>query len=177
MTQLRAKMSGYRYPIKSLGGDYMRAGLGMAVIALPLIGASSVPVVFVILVALFLMFLGFGLQTLSRHMTMITLEPDRLLVFGLRRKQIKWEEIVGVGLKYYSTKKDRGSGWMELTVKTPSSQTKIDSSLDGFNEIAAKVAGVAEENGTKIDEDSIENFAAIGVELRHGELDKDITST
>ena len=66
---------------------------------------------------------------------------------------------------------------MELTVKTPTNQTKIDSSLDGFNEIAAKVAGVAEENGTKIDEDSIENFAAIGVELRHSEFDKDITNT
>ena len=170
-------MSGYRYPIKSLRGDYIRAGLGMAVTALPLIGASSVPFVFVILVALFLMFLGFSLQTLSRHMTMIMLEPDKLMVFGPRRKRIKWEEIVGVGLKYYSTKKDRSSGWMELTVKTPSSQTKIDSSLDGFNEIAAKVAGAAEENGTKIDEDSIENFAALGIRLRHGEPDKDTTNS
>ena len=64
-------MNGYRYPVSALRGDYLRAGTGMVFSGLFLYGASSVPVMFVIVGSVFLLFAGFGVKTWSRHMTMI----------------------------------------------------------------------------------------------------------
>ena len=80
-------MDGYRYPITELRGDYFRAGAGMVFFGVLLIGASSIPFWFVVIGSIFLLFLGFGVQTWSRHMTLIQIEPDglRFMAFGAMR--------------------------------------------------------------------------------------------
>ena len=59
-------MNGHRYPVSALRGDYLRAGTGMVFSGLFLYGASSVPVMFVIVGSVFLLFAGFGVKTWSR---------------------------------------------------------------------------------------------------------------
>ena len=156
-------MQRYRYSLSSLRGDYVRAGLGMLFTGLMLIGAISIPVMFFIIATIFLLFVGFGFQTWLRHMTMVCIESDGINIYGIRRRKIFWENLNGTKLRFFSTKRDRDSGWMELTLLTSSGKFKIDSSIDGFNEIAESVAKNLDHRNIKIDATSVENFNAIGV--------------
>ena len=156
-------MQGYRYSLSSLRGDYVRAGLGMLFTGLMLIGAISVPVMFFIISTIFILFAGFGVQTWLRHLTMVCIETDGINIYGIRRRQISWENLKGTKLRFFSTKRDRDTGWMELTLLTSSGKFKIDSSIDGFNGIAKAVAKNLDGRNIKIDPTSVENFNAIGV--------------
>jgi hypothetical protein len=55
---------------------------------------------------------------------------------------------------------------MELTLLTNSRKIKIESTIDGFNEIAEAVARIVESKDIKIDETSVENFNAIGIQTK-----------
>ena len=159
-------MKEYRYPVSALRGDYLRALAGMLFTGLLLFGASSVPTVFVIVASIFLLFAGFGLQTWLRHMTMIGIEQDGMRIYGIRRRKITWQDLNGTKLKFFTMKRDRDSGWMELTLLTSRGKVKIDSSIDGFNEIAKSVAHAVESREIKIDETSVENFNAIDIQTK-----------
>ena len=159
-------MDGYRYPITELRGDYFRAGAGMVFFGVLLIGASSIPFWFVVIGSIFLLFLGFGVQTWSRHMTQIQIEPDGLRFYGLRRHEISWDDLTSAKLRFFTVKRDRDAGWMELTLFKGKAKTKIDSRLEGFNDIAAAVAKRVEEKGVVIDENSVENFNALGIQTK-----------
>lgn len=159
-------MTEHRYPVASLRGDYIRAGIGAVFMGLMLIGASSVPVMFVLVGAVFLMFVGFGIQTWSKHMTMIEFDAEGIRFFGLRRRIITWDELTGVKLRFFTIKKDRDSGWMELTLTYGSKKAKIESIIDGFQDICEVVAKAAEDKGITIDENSVENFNSMGIQTK-----------
>jgi len=156
-------MKGYRYPVSALRGNYLRAGAGMVFSGLFLYGAISIPVAFAIVGSIFLLFAGFGFKTWSQHMTMIQLDENGLQIFGLRRRQISWEELIGTKLRFFTVKRDRDAGWMELTLMTASSKFKIESDLVGFNDIAVAVVKAIEAKGIVIDENSVENFNSLGI--------------
>ncbi len=159
-------MKHYRYPSRNLRGDYARAGIGMLLTGAPMMQAGGVPVMMVALGGLFLMFLGFGIRTWTRHRTRIGIDEEALHVLGPRRRRIPWDELEGVTLKYFSTRRDRTGGWMELTLRGRAGGIKIDSSLERFDELAALIAGKARDRGVAIDETSRENFAALGIGAR-----------
>jgi hypothetical protein len=159
-------MKRYRYPTSALRGDYIRAGIGVLVTGGMLIGASAVPVMFVLIGAIFLLFLGFGLQTWSRHMSMFEIMPDGLMVYGLRRKKLAWSDLQGARLRFFTTKKDRDAGWMELTILSESGKTRIDSNIEGFKEILSAVAKQTESRGLPLDENSVENLRSLGIETK-----------
>ena len=159
-------MDRLRYPVSSLRGDYIRAALGMAFTGMMLIGASKVPVMFVIIGSIFLLFAGFGVQTLMRHITSIQLKEEGLVVFGFRNRKIKWSQVNGTKLRFFTVKKARDAGWMELILLTSSGKIKIDSSIDGFNKIAEAVAQAVERMDVKIDETSVENFNSLGIQTK-----------
>ena len=156
-------MDGYRYPISELRGDYIRAVAGMLFFGMFLFSASSVPVMFFIIGSIFLLFLGFAVQTWSRHSTVIRIEPHGLRFYGLRHREIAWDDLSSAKLRFFTVKRDRDAGWMELTLFKGKNKTKIDSRLEGFNDIAAAVANKIEEKGVTIDENSVENFNALGI--------------
>ena len=156
-------MDGYRYPISELRGDYIRAVAGMLFFGMFLFSASSVPVMFFIIGSIFLLFLGFAVQTWSRHSTVIRIEPHGLRFYSLRRREIAWDDLSSAKLRFFTVKRDRDAGWMELTLFKGKNKTKIDSRLEGFNDIAAAVANKIEEKGVTIDENSVENFNALGI--------------
>lgn len=157
-------MTGYRYPVAALRGDYIRAGIGTLFMGGLMVGAHAVPVMAVLVGGLFLVFLGFGLQTFARHMTMLDIEPEGLRIYGLRRRLLRWDELTGVRLRFFSVKRERSSGWMELTLTAKGGKQRIDSSLDGFSDIARAVAEAVEGKGITIDETSVENFRALGIQ-------------
>ncbi len=112
----------YRYPGTALRGDYIRAGAGIAICALPLIYAPPLGGVFVVFGGLIAMFAIYGLRAWARQMTVVDVTETVVSAAGPRiisgrlasRVTLAWDELSAVKLSYYSTKRERTDGWMNL---------------------------------------------------------------
>jgi len=162
-------MSGHRYAVSSLIFDYLRAGVGLAMTAGPLLFADPSATAAYVLAALALLFAIYGGRTVARQMTTIEHTAS-----GLQRQRpgyadLAWSELAGVSLRYYSTRRDRRKGWMQLRLRGAANQRiHIDSTLGGFEEIAVAAARAARARGIELDEATRGNLAALGATTASG---------
>lgn len=156
-----------RYPARSLYGDYLRALVGVVILGTPFFYAGGSPVVATILGSLLLLFVGFGVRTYIRQVTTISVTPEAIATIGPFGKRVAWDEINRVDLKYFSTRRERsakrGDGWMQLKVCGPQGCVQLDSYLQQFNDLAARVADAAFRNGAEMSDTTVENFTTLGV--------------
>ena len=97
-----------------------------------------------ILAAGFVLFALFLVRTALRHHTRYLLGPDTLCADGPAGAVVEWNRLDRLKLSYFSTKRDRSDGWMQLTVGSAGGRTvKIDSSLDGFHDVVERAAQAA----------------------------------
>ena len=163
----------HRYVASSLYGDYLRAAIGTVFLGTPLYFAAESPVVATILGCLLLLFVGFGVRTGLRHMTRIETTPDALVTIGPFGRAMPWSGIKKVELKYFSTQRNRtgGDGWIQLIVCDPAGCLKLESSLNGFDQLVAKIADAAFRNGAEMSELTVENLTMMGITLTFAEED------
>ncbi len=156
-----------RYPARSLYGDYIRAVIGVVILGTPFFYAGGSPVVATILGSLLLLFVGFGVRTYIRQVTTISVTPDAIATIGPFGKRVAWDSVNRVDLKYFSTRRERstnrGDGWMQIKICGPVGCLQVDSSLQQFNDLAAKVAEAAFRNGAEMSDTTVENFTTLGV--------------
>lgn len=162
-------MSGpMRYDRASLRGDYLRASIGAGFCAGAVILAGPVGWASYIFGAGGLLFLAFGGRTAIRHAQSYQLTEEGLRLAtnapGLRTPEIRWAELDRVKLRYFTTKRDRREGWMQLSLRAPGARFSIDSTLDGFFDILEATAAAAGANGLQLDRASLTNFLAMGIE-------------
>ncbi len=161
----------YRYPVESLKGDYFRAGSGLALCTLPLIFAPAFGGVFLVFGGLATMFAVYGLRAWARQMTVVDVTETVVSVAGPRiisgqitsRVSLAWDEVRAVKLSYYSTKRERADGWMNLKLKGAGECLIVGSDIDGFSAIAAKAAATAKANSVSLSEATVSNFAVLGI--------------
>lgn len=154
-----------RYPADALKADGLRAALGLAVTMGPLalVGFDAHPLVAVPLLAGAGLFAWLGLRTLARRGTVYRLTDEGLVMpHGFFMVMVRWDRITDVKLRYYSTKKDKSGGWMQLTIQAGRGRCSIESQLVGFDAIAARVAELVIERGIPVDEATKENFLSLG---------------
>lgn len=154
-------MSLHRYPPRALAGDYVRAGLGLAVTGGPLIFLRPATVVAVVLGAIAAIFALFALRTAIRHFTVVEVTADAIRAHGPTGKRLTWDEIDRVQLDYFSTRRESGDGWMQLKLGARRGRIRIDSTLGDFDRIAATVASAA--RGADMTETTRGNFQALGI--------------
>ena len=160
------------YPLTSLYGDYLRAAIGAACLGTPFYFSIGNPIAATIFGSMTLLFVVFGLRTLLRHLTVIEITPEAIAMIGPFGRRIAWNDVGKVDLKFYSTHRDRKSdGWLQLKVYGGGGCLKLESSLRGFDDIAARVATAAFGNGAEMTESTIENFTAMGVTVDFPEED------
>ncbi len=155
----------HRYPLRSLIRDYVRAASGFLIAAVPLTVGQPSGIFFVLLVALALLFFGYGMRTLGLQLTAYELRPDSILCHGPRRRAHDWDKVSAMRLRYYSTARDKNQrdlkhGWLELTIVSPTGKTRIDSEVEGFDAILEAAAGAADTHDVTMDETTLENFKA-----------------
>ncbi len=155
----------HRYPSAALLADYARAGAGMALTLGPLAMFNAAPVMVYILGGLGALFGAFGLRTFLRHMTYVEVSPEEIRMLGPARRALRWRRLDGVRLKYYATRRDRQRGWMQLKLKGDGRVLTIDSSIDGFADIAAHALVAARAGQLALDDDTRANLAALGLAL------------
>ena len=163
-------MSPYRYPRRVIVGDYLRTALGLVCTVVPLIAAEGQPVATVIFGGLTALFAVFGARTVVRQATRIALTEagiERLAIstFGLGRVTVPWERIADVKVRYFSTRRDRERGWMQLAVLSGAGRITVDSTLDGFDDIAQRAALAARANGVALSGATLDNLAALGLRI------------
>ncbi len=159
------------YPTRALVGDYLRAGIGVILTAGPLAAVPSDSASIWVFLPLTGLFALFGLRTAWRHASRVELADDRISLFGPGRANLAWEKLAAVKLSYYSTTTDRQGGWMQLTLKAVGGGTiRLDSTLDGFVDIARRAARAAMDNGIGLSPTTASNFRALGIPVEmHGE--------
>lgn len=157
-------MSRHRYPLQTLLKDDVKAALGLGVSATPLFFVGSISVIiFFIFFALTLLFLVFGLRTALRHMTVIEISDVGVQNSGPLGATIAWEDLRDVKLRYYSTRRDRERGWMDLRLKGRRHTLRIESAIEGFEHIVRRTTDFAPHHGIELSAPTRANLKAMGL--------------
>ena len=157
-------MTQHLYPPSALVGDYVRGGTGFALMVLPLALLELNVVVAVVFACLALMFALHLLRTVQRQVTVVEAGADGIVARGPLGTAIRWDRLAGMRLKYFSTRRDRQQGWMTLTLRGEGRKLSLESSLTGFDAIAERSAAVARTNGVELDETTLNNLSALGID-------------
>lgn len=162
-------MSIYRYSRDSLTGDYVRAAGGFALTAGPALAIPIDSAAQLILVPLAVLFLAFAFRTWQRSVVQIRLSPDGIFLDAPWRVALAWRNLRAVRVSYYSTRSDRSSGWMQVTLKgtggAEGGTIRIDSALEGFDEVMRHVAAAARAGGIRVSETTRANLGALGIHV------------
>ena len=162
----RLSSTDLRYPRETLWADYIRAGAGAILCGLPLLLVEVNRWLAVILAAGFILFGAFFVRTALRQRTHYLLGPDSLCADGPAGTLVEWSRLDRMKLSYFSTKRDRTGGWMQLTVGSAGARTvKVDSSLDGFHDVVERAAQAARETGLTLSEATRANLRAMGISV------------
>lgn len=156
-------MSRHRYRGRVLSGDYLRAGAGLAFTAGPVLLLEPAPVVATILSAFAVLFGVFALHTGLRHLTVIEITDEGIAVRGPLPCRIPWREVTRLKLDYFSTGRERQRGWMQLKVGGGFRRIRVDSTIDGFKEMATAIAGFAMDYEIPLANAAVANFHALGI--------------
>ena len=155
-----------RYPRQTLWADYIRAGIGAVLCGLPLLLVDVNLWVALILGAGFVLFALFFARTALRQHTRYVLGPDTLCADGPAGTLVEWSRLDRMKLSYFSTKRDRSDGWMQLTVGSAGGRTvKVDSALDGFYDIVERAARAAEAGGLELSQATRVNLHSMGISV------------
>lgn len=153
-------MSVHRYPLTALIGDYSRSAAGIAVSLVPFAVAPSRPLVTWLFGGLLIVFVLYALRTAVRHFTHVHL-ADEGIAATLPARRVAWQDLEGMRLRYYATRRNRAKGAFELVVAGAGRRIVVDSSISGFHVIAGRAAAAAERRGLALDETTRDNLAAL----------------
>jgi hypothetical protein len=164
-------MQHHRYPATTLIPDYLRVGFGLAVTAGPLLALDLAPAVALLLAALAALFAWFGLRTGLRQLSWVELSPGGIALGGPLRRRLPWQQVRRLQLAYYAPRRARQDGWLQLTLRGPArASIRIDSTLDGFDEVLRRATAAANANQLALDPITEANLAALGIAASAGEV-------
>ncbi|MCG8689900.1 MAG: hypothetical protein MI806_01705 [Minwuiales bacterium] len=158
-------MSVHYYDPKALTGDYVRAGIGFALTAGPLLFVDLNSIMVYLLGGLALLFAVFGVRTAQRQVTKLELADEGVRSVGPAGTAIRWDELERVELRFFSTQRARREGWMQLKLKGGGRVIRVDSTISDFTNIARVAAMKAIAAGIPLDRYSVSNFQALNVDL------------
>ncbi len=157
-----------RYDTRSIAADYARAAFGAVACLAPPVLVDVAAVLAWILVAVGTLFVAFGLRTLLRHLTHYELSREGVRATGPLGVTVSWKGLTAINLAYFQTRPRRKiiarspGGWMELTLREGRRAIRVDSSLEGFDDIVGEAARIARKRGLTLNPVTLANLAAMG---------------
>jgi hypothetical protein len=155
----------HAYPASAMVGDYLRAAAGLVPVGILFATLPVGAVAAGVLGSFAAIFGAFGLRTALRHGTSVEMTDTELRARGLRRSTIHWDELDHMRLAYYSTRRDRRSGWMQLDLRAGGARVRLDSRIDGFDQVVHRAAAVAAARGLPLNEATWSNLQALGIHV------------
>jgi len=105
-------------------------------------------------------FAWYGALTAMRTRMRILVSTDGLKELPSGRL-LPWREVLGLQLVYYSTRRDREDGWMELTLRAQARTWRVDSRLNDFQEFVRLVLRGTVDNQLELDPTTAHNLKAL----------------
>jgi hypothetical protein len=178
-----------RYPREALAADYLRAGGGLA--AGGLLAASGPGTLGILLSgALLLLFGAYGLRTFRQQRLRLRLSAQGVTIAGWRAASLPWDRLRVLSLRYYASGRQRRrgparagikdwrersndstelrsalgrGGFLQLLLKSEETTLKVESSLEGFTQLATAALAAARANGLLLDSVTTGNLAELGL--------------
>lgn len=160
-----AGVTRHAYPAMAMAGDYLRAAAGLVPCLILLLSVSLLSVGGIILSGLVIVFGAFAVRTVLRHGTRIEAGDGDVRSVGAWRRAIRWSELDRMKLGYYSTRRDRRAGWMQLDLGAGKTHIKLDSRIEGFDDLVRRAATVATERHLELSPATVSNLQALGIRL------------
>lgn len=165
-------MSRHSYPSKVLLADYLRSASGVFLPVALMIFTELLPLVFYAMAAVAILFAVYGLRTAWRQGTVLTVDGDGVRqegpLGGLLDREIRWSEMRDIRLRYFSTRRDRRGGWMQLILRGGEIGSRgaihMDSNLPGFDDVVRQAHAAARERGLAIDPTTASNLSSLGLD-------------
>jgi hypothetical protein len=154
-------MTRLAYPAGAMLADYLRAAGGVVPCAAILATMRLGTVAAAVLAGIGVLFFVFGIRTALRHATRVELDEAGIRVSGPLAAAIAWSELDRLKLAYYSTRRDRGAGWLQLELRAGRSALRFDSRIDGFTLLVERAARVAAARGLPLDRATAANLRAL----------------
>jgi hypothetical protein len=164
--------SRHGYPAAAMIGDYLRAAAGLVPAGAIFAMMPVAPVPATLLGGFATIFGVFGLRTALRHNTSIEMSDTEIRARGLVARTIPWAELDRLRLAYYSTRRDRKSGWMQLELGGGGTRLNLDSRIAGFGEVVRRAADAAAENRLQVSEATAANLEALGVRVPEWQIER-----
>ena len=155
--------SSHAYSTAAMAGDYLRAAAGLLPSGVLLVAVPVGTVTAVILGGFAVLFGVFAARTALRHGTRIEMTPQGIRAVGPWPHAIFWSELDRLRLAYYSTRRDRKSGWMQLELGAGRARLRMDSRIDGFEIVVRRAALAATARGLPISDSTAANLEALGI--------------
>jgi hypothetical protein len=154
-------MTTHRYDPRTLAPDYARAAAGLFICMGSLIWSRPGAWLGLALTALAGLFVAFAWRTLRQHFTEVEVDGAYLRWRAFRQDCIAWKDLQLVALRHYSTRRDRSGGWMQLTLRGGGRRISIDSTIEGFPTLLARVMAEARAAGIAMGDRTLANAEAL----------------
>ncbi len=152
------------YPLTCVASDLTRASAGFAICATPLILADTLlpglTVILALLAAVFTLFAGRALLLAG---TRVEWDHAGVQSRALRHHWLPWKELRRFKLAYYSTRRDRSGGWLQLSLGGNTGRMTFDSRLDDFEVLVGEAARAARSNAVPLDAATRYNLRVLGI--------------
>ena len=165
------KHAEYRYPVVSLVPDGIRALVGLVLTGAPLVALPVAPWFGMVLGVGVVLFGAFGVLTALRVRTRVRVDDEGIDV-SPGRGRLGWSRVARVKLRYFAVRRERERkrgeggrrGWMQLVLRGDDRVVvRIDSRLDGFDDVLRRTAAAAVCRGLDLDPVTQANFEAAGL--------------
>jgi hypothetical protein len=158
-------MSLHAYPRAAAFGDLIRALLGAGVTLVPVAATPTGPLLAALLLAIATVFTALGVRATLLLFTRFEIDETGIAAIGPLNRAVSWQDLRRVKLAYYSTRRDRSDGWLQLTLVGEGRRVSVDSRLDGFKRLAVIAAEAAFARNLRLDPATRSNFEALGISL------------
>ncbi len=158
----RRTLSIHRYPTPSLLLDSLRAGFGIAVTLGPLFFLDVASPVALILGGLGAIFLIFALRLAQQSLSSIELSSAGIVRHGPVARTLPWSDLTSLKLARYGVPRRPADSWYHLMLRGCRGVLRVDSTIDGFDDIVASAAEAARQNELVLDPATVENLRVLG---------------
>jgi hypothetical protein len=156
-------MTVHTYPTAAMSGDYLRAACGAIPCLAILLAVPLAPPVMAAVGSLAALFAAFGIRTALHHRSRIEMTETALSASGPLGANIPWTALDGMKLAYYSARRDRGDGWMQLVLRAGRARLSLDSRIEGFPLLVAQAARAAAARRLTLNPATLANLEALGI--------------
>lgn len=157
MTQIRT------YPFQSLMNDYIRAAIGFGICIAPIAHGARISGAIWALVVCAVLFALYAARTMLRQFARVVMTDMGIQSTALVRREIPWSQLSELKLSYFSTRRGKDKGWMQLRLRGNNCTLRFDSALNGFEEIVRRASEAARANNLELHDITVQNLTAMGI--------------